>query len=89
VEVPIVDGDANMMFAQGSIAKDLDGRLLGVRCSVCRRLMTVTLYEVRTGKAVPCPNCEAWMPLWDLEGTFQALHELALLVDDQVGVTVK
>ena len=75
-----------MIIAHGSIARDLDDRLLEVRCPDCGRLMTVTLYEVRTGKAVPCPNCEAWVPLWDLEGGFQALHDLAVIVDERLDV---
>ncbi len=76
-----------MFIAHSSIARDLDDMLLEVRCPSCGRLLSVTLYEVRTGRAVPCPNCEAWVPLWDLEGTFQALHDLAVLVDDQLDVS--
>lgn len=73
-----------MLIARSNIANDLDDMVLEVVCSKCGRLMTVTLHEVRTGRAVPCPNCEAWVALWDLEGNLQALHELALVVDDQL-----
>ena len=83
------DGDAIMFIAHSGIARDLDDRLLEVRCPKCGRLLSVTLYEVRTGKAVPCPNCEAWVPLWDLEGTFQALHDLAVLADERLDVSCR
>jgi hypothetical protein len=80
-------GDAPMFIAHSRIARDLDDRLLEARCPCCGRLLSVTLYEVRTGKAVPCPNCEAWVPLWDVEGTLQALHDLAVIVDDSLAVS--
>lgn len=73
-----------MLIARSSIANDLDDMVLEVVCHNCGRLMTVTLQEVRTGRAVPCPSCEAWVALWDVEGHLQALHQLALIVDDRM-----
>ena len=64
-----------------SIAGDLDSMLLEVRCPSCKRFMAITIQELRTGGAVPCPNCEAWLPLWDLEGIFQELYDMAVGAD--------
>lgn len=67
-----------------SFAKEVDERLLQVRCPHCKRFLSVTVYEVRSGHAVPCPSCEAWVPLWNVEGVFQDLYEMALSVDRSV-----
>jgi hypothetical protein len=69
------------MVATSSFAKELDERLLEVRCPKCKRLLSVTCYEVRCGRAVPCPNCESWVPLWDAEGLLQSLYDMAVSVD--------
>jgi hypothetical protein len=68
-------------IAYRSIAKKVDKLLLEIRCVCCHHLLCVTFEEVRLGKVIPCPNCEAWLPLWDMKGMFQDLFEQALSVD--------
>ena len=75
------------MIASSSIGMDVDNRLLEVRCPKCKRFLSVTIYEVRSGRAVPCPNCEAWVPLWDEEGLFRELYEIALSVDRAIDMS--
>ena len=72
------------MTANRSIAKDVDEMLMEIRCINCHHQISVTFEEVRNGKVIPCPNCEAWIPLWDLEGMFQDLHDMALSVDGAI-----
>ena len=68
-------------FAYRSIAKEVDEWLFDVRCVKCKHLLSVTFQEVRTGKAIPCPNCEAWFPLWDIGHIFQSLYDMATSFD--------
>ena len=75
------------MVANSSFAKEVDDKLLEVRCPKCKRFLVVTLYEIRSGNAVPCPNCEAWVPLWDSKGLFQELYEVALSVDRAIEIS--
>ena len=75
------------LVAHNSIAKEVDDRLLEVRCPKCSRFMSVTFQEVREGRAVPCSNCEAWFPLWDMEGIFQKLYEVAMSVDRAIDIS--
>jgi hypothetical protein len=75
------------VVACGSFAKEVDERLLEVRCPKCKRYMSVTFNEVRCGMVVPCPNCEAWIPLMDAEGIFQDLYEVARSFDRKVEIS--
>jgi peptide subunit release factor 1 (eRF1) len=72
------------MTAHRSIAKDVDEMLMEILCVNCHHRISVTFEEVRMGKVIPCPNCEAWIPLWDVEGMFQDLHDMALSVDGAI-----
>ena len=72
------------IVSSGSIAREVDERLLSVQCPKCHRYLSVTIQELRKGWAIPCPNCEAWIPLWDAEGVFQGLYDVALAVDNAI-----
>ena len=73
--------------ANASFAREVDERLMEVRCPKCRRFLSVTFHEVRSGLVVPCPNCEAWIPLWDAEGIFQELYQVAMSVDRAIEIS--
>lgn len=75
-----------MFTLRRSIAEDLDSMLLEVECVCCHHLLTVTLHEVRSGMAIPCPNCEAWLPLLDPDDVLQALYEGARSADARMGL---
>jgi len=75
------------IFATHSIAKEVNDKLLEVRCPKCHRFLFFTFYEVRMEKAASCPNCEAWVPLWDKEGMFQGLYEVAMSVDRAIRIS--
>ena len=64
-----------------SIAKDVDEMVLEIRCFSCQNTLPVTIEEVRKGSSVHCTNCEVWLPLWDKDGIFKGLYDVAVTVD--------
>lgn len=73
--------DKMKVIAKRSIAKGVDDMVMEIQCFCCKHPLSVTIEEVRNSSSVYCTNCEIWLPLWEKEGIFQGLHDVAVSVD--------
>ena len=69
------------VIANQSIAKGVDEMVIEIQCFRCKHPLSVTIEEVRKSSSVHCINCEIWLPLWDNEGIFKGLYDVAVSVD--------